>query len=63
MSYDHVRQYYGLLTGPEMKSARLTSFARTVLRNRVVVTQPRRIAAISIAERVAWERCQTLGQQ
>jgi len=28
---------------------------------RVVVTQPRRIAAISVAERVAWERRQKLG--
>lgn len=28
----------------------------------VVVTQPRRISAISLAERVAWEHCQTVGQ-
>ncbi|CAF3771463.1 unnamed protein product [Rotaria sp. Silwood1] len=27
----------------------------------VVVTQPRRISAISIAERVSWERCEDLG--
>ncbi|CAF1685673.1 unnamed protein product, partial [Adineta ricciae] len=27
----------------------------------IVVTQPRRISAISIAERVAWERCEELG--
>ncbi|CAJ1434715.1 unnamed protein product [Effrenium voratum] len=30
---------------------------------RIVVTQPRRIAAISVAERVAWERRQHLGHQ
>ncbi|CAE6944453.1 unnamed protein product [Symbiodinium sp. CCMP2456] len=29
---------------------------------RIVVTQPRRIAAISVAERVAWERGQPVGQ-
>jgi HrpA-like helicases len=28
----------------------------------IVVTQPRRISAISIAERVAWERCEEVGQ-
>eukprot|EP00438_Fugacium_kawagutii_P016930 Skav234510 [mRNA] locus=scaffold2162:46378:50425:- [translate_table: standard] len=28
---------------------------------RIVVTQPRRIAAISVAERVAWERRSRLG--
>ena len=32
------------------------------LRPRIVVTQPRRIAAISVAERVAWERGEQLGQ-
>ena len=28
---------------------------------RIVCTQPRRISAISVAERVAWERCEKLG--
>mmetsp|Transcript_7082 Transcript_7082/g.12665 ORF Transcript_7082/g.12665 Transcript_7082/m.12665 type:complete len:1750 (-) Transcript_7082:83-5332(-) len=31
-------------------------------RPRVIVTQPRRIAAISVAERVAWERGESIGE-
>jgi len=34
-----------------------------VKRPRVVVTQPRRVAAIAVAERVAWERKVRLGRE
>jgi len=29
---------------------------------RMVVTQPRRISAITVAERVAYERCESIGK-
>lgn len=31
--------------------------------SRIVVTQPRRISAVSLAERIAYERCEPLGEQ